>query len=75
MNEINNILNDIDIYIKENKINVLIGFSQGGNVVLFENDIKCAIIYSGYTFPKLVNYLYFILLLKMMKLFLLIMKI
>jgi len=60
MNEINNILNDIDIYIKENKINVLIGFSQGGNVVdcylrLFKNDIKCAIIYAGYTFPQLVK--------------------
>lgn len=45
--------------ITTNNINVLIGFSQGGNVIssylrLFNQDkhIKCAIIISGYDFPR-----------------------
>lgn len=45
----------LDNIIKELNINVLIGFSQGGNVVDTylvnkSNNIKCAIIFSGYNF-------------------------
>ncbi len=61
MDEINRVMNEMDIFIKENNINVLFGFSQGGNVVdcylRLKSDvesIKCAVIYAGYTFPKLV---------------------
>ena len=54
-------MDEITTKINENKINVLIGFSQGGNVVdcylrLFNNDnIKCVVILSGYSFPKLIK--------------------
>jgi len=46
-------LNELDTTIKNLKIDVLLGFSQGGNVVDTylvnkENTIKCAVIFSGY---------------------------
>lgn len=62
LNEINSVLSEIDKFIRDNKINVLFGFSQGGNVVdsylrLYKNDnIKCCVIDSGYSFPMLINY-------------------
>ena len=46
-------LDELDKEIKDLKIDVLIGFSQGGNVVdtylvYKSNSIKCAVIFSGY---------------------------
>lgn len=46
-------INEIDEIVKTLNIDVLIGFSQGGNVVDTyivnkENNIKCAVIFSGY---------------------------
>ncbi len=48
-------LERLDTYIKTNQINVLLGFSQGGNIIdtylqNYENKIKCAVIISGYGF-------------------------
>lgn len=62
LDEIKSVLIDIDEYIKLHKINVLLGFSQGGNVVdcylrLYpDNNIKCVVIGSGYSFPSLVKH-------------------
>lgn len=49
----------VDNFVKENNINILVGFSQGGNVVssylrLYDCSwtIKCAIIMAGYDFPR-----------------------
>ena len=62
LDEIKNILTNIDEYIELHKINVLLGFSQGGNVIdcylrLYpETKIKCAVIGSGYSFPSLVKH-------------------
>ena len=48
-------LQRLDDYIKTNHIDVLFGFSQGGNIVdtylrNYVNNIKCAVIISGYSF-------------------------
>ena len=48
IDEINNILTDLNTQIVMNQINVLFGFSQGGNVVdcylrLYHDLIKCVV--------------------------------
>lgn len=52
-NVVRDTLEMLDKKIKELNINVLLGFSQGGNVIdtyltHVENNIKCAVIFSGY---------------------------
>ena len=47
-------LNMLDTYIKTHEIDILVGFSQGGNVVDTylrhrPNTIKCAVLFSGYS--------------------------
>lgn len=52
---VNDVLDDLDKIIEELNINVLLGFSQGGNVVdtylryRGNKKIKCAVIFSGYS--------------------------
>jgi poly(3-hydroxyalkanoate) synthetase len=62
-NEIQETLDYLESYIRENNINVLIGYSQGGNLVstylrLRNEDfhIKSASIISGYDFPIYVKF-------------------
>lgn len=47
-------LNELDEYVTKNNITVLIGFSQGANVIdsylaYKNNKIKCAVLFSGYS--------------------------
>jgi predicted esterase len=61
IDEIKSVLSDIHDFIINNSINVLFGFSQGGNVIdsylrLYEtSNLKCSVICSGYSFPMLVK--------------------